>query len=196
LSDSEKRKSRLVLSPGVLNPGEFIMVFNDNKEFKSPKSEFPFVAVDGPQGVIPRALVRPGQPYKVVQADPLDHPFDIFVLEPYGKVRMGVWHSPGVFLKDEIELANTLRGVGQDRIFTINMTDPVNMSMPIPHIDMMAFYDMIKVFALNSPGQIEMHIGEHEKCPIMLRNIPNSPEDFIVTIVLTPIDLNYEGQIR
>lgn len=197
LPQDKIKKSRVVFAQTFREEGDYFLKFNHNGkrlEFRAPGMSKP-VWVDS-QSFIPEAFVRPDVPYRCKLTDT---PEAIYanVIEPYGKVRMGVVYSRAGFDPRNLEAVHRMTGIPQDMILCTNTVEPAeNFFMPPIHIDATMLYDLSKVFLTTNSKFMEMHFGKTPQNFVMFRNIKERPEDLQVTIYVAPLDISYGIQRR
>lgn len=197
LPEDKRKKSRVVFAQTFKEEGDFFLKFEHNGqrlEFKVPGMSKP-VWVDS-ASFIPEQFVKLNTPYRCKLRE-ADEAIYANVLEPYGKVRMGVVYSEAGFDPKNLELVHRMVGIPQDMILCSNAVDPIeNFFMPPIHIDATMLHDLSKVLLASNNKFMEMHFGETFKDFVMFRNVKEKPDDLQITIFVAPLDISYGIQRR
>ncbi|MCX8074136.1 MAG: hypothetical protein N2749_00930 [Clostridia bacterium] len=197
LPQDKRKKSRVVFAQTFKEDGDFFLRFRHNGqrlEFKAPGMTKP-VWIDN-MSFIPEQFVKLDTPYRCKLRE-ADEAIYANVIEPYGKVRMGIVYSEAGFDPKNLESVHKMIGIPQDMILCSNAIAPVeNFYMPPIHIDATMLYDLSKVLLASKSKFVEMHFGKEFKDFVMFRNIKEMDEDLQITIFVAPLDISYGIQRR
>lgn len=191
------KKCRVVVSPGYLESGELTLKFvQEGGEwlFKHPSLPEPVrIAKTSP---IQQDGIRGGVVYRCAITETTETSLKVNVIEPYGKMRLGVLYSPQGFVPTNIEDINRMTGIiPPDMIICTNMVDPDPVPAPPIHLDGSMMFDLLKVFLLCS-DTVELHLPDDPNKPVMFTNIPKDEKDLRIRIIVATLNPFFGGQRR
>ncbi|MDF2841796.1 MAG: hypothetical protein K0R00_222 [Herbinix sp.] len=195
--DSILKRCRLIVSPGFLESGDMTLKFTDNGngwEFKHASLPKPVRlhkdSVIGPDGI------RKDTVYRCELKDSDD--LLVNVIEPYGKMRLGILYSPKGFVPVNLEEINRMSGkIPPDMIICSNIIEPNPIPAPPIHLDASTMFDLLNVFLMcQNTEKIEMHLPDDPNKPVMFTNVPTSDDDLRIRVVVGTLNPFYGAQRR
>lgn len=201
LEDIEKNakidKTRIIISPGYKLENELLINFTFNgSEWEFRHHQLPKPITVNPSSIVPSELVRENVIYRCKIEDELLSSITVNVIEPYGKMRMGILYSPQGFIPNNMENINRMTGIiPPDMIIGSNEVAPEIITAPPIHLDGSMINDLLKVFILTSDF-VEFHLPDDPNKPVMITNIKKSPDDLDIRAFVATLNPFYGAQRR
>jgi hypothetical protein len=197
LHEDVRKRSRIIFSPGRLDRNDVILRFVKEADgiirARNPKSPKAFLPVNGP---FPPDFGMRGQFYKCRILGEEEDIIMVEVIDIYGKVRLGVKHSPQGFIPDSMEAINDLKDIAPELIYGINQTMPQKW-FPFPtHVDCMMLYDLLKVFSIIETKFVDISFSYDPNRPMIIRNRKESPLDPQINVVVATLNQGFGAQRR
>ena len=199
LTDLEKKKTRLIFAPGVLEQGEVLLKFtNMGGIMQSVNSKIPKPFLIDRLSFISHDDIKNNAHvyYRCRIVGMTDDAYLVTCLEPFGKVRIGLHYSESGFIPDNMDEINSLSKIPKQRILFINTVEPQNLVIPPIHVDCSMFLDVVKVMGLSGTSFLEIHVGNHYNHPILIRNIRNNDKEPQISIMYATLNLGFGPQRR
>jgi len=197
LNEDVRKRSRIIFSPGRIEKNDIILKFQKYPDgvvrARNAKIQKVFIPVNGP---FPADFGMRNQFYKCRILEQLESEVLVEVIDIYGKVRLGIKHSPHGFVPDNMEAINDLSGFPPELIYGINYTEPQRW-LPFPtHIDCMMLYDLLKVFTIIETKFIDILFSYDPNKPIVIKNRKENPLDPQINVIVATLNQTFGAQRR
>lgn len=202
------QKSRIIVSPGVLEKEDICLSFHQTSNGKESTIKNVADFIVDRNSTIPEEFIRVGNTYKCRLTGKQDGKVTVNVLEPYGRVRLGLKFSARCFDPKDMQEHIRLHGlINSDTakfgIFPHNSiiaTNAIESNIknwaPIPtHIDASMFASITRLFAMQKSSLMSIMFGDNPNVPIIMRSVAG-PEELNISVTLATLNPEYGMQVR
>ncbi|MEG0728256.1 MAG: hypothetical protein RR420_01400 [Anaerovoracaceae bacterium] len=181
LSQEEVERSRTVITPSVTRENSAGMIFEKTEEgyiYRVPGVDKPFRASE--ESYMPLELIKPGNTYTCHVMGQDNSYYHVDVIEPYGKVRLGINCSDSPISYERVQELNGLIGIPANRMLCSNVLETsltqaeAPLGMHPTHIDTGLLVEALTPVIFSNSESFEVHFGENELHPVMIQNSPDA----------------------
>lgn len=197
---SERQACRIVFSQSrPIMSGEVLLKFDiigGVRQSKVNGVEKPFVIA--PNSFISPANIDSKSFYRCIVVGETESSYMISAAEKYGIVRAGILYSPEGYLPEDINAVNQLDGFPTNRIFPINQIqyDLNAITMSPVHLDLTVFDSLFRAMGISESAFISLEFNRNPNSPIIMRSIPENPEQPRILAKVATLNPTAIGQKR
>lgn len=196
MENANKQQSRVVISRGIIDEGELICKLekklNGDCVFTHPRVNKPFI-VEREKTKIPLKDIRDGEYYCCSVNGEADDVFYISANKVFGKVKIGIVHSPTGFFDMKVEDVNRLDDIEQK--YVLGVPDVKNESHGFSHIDCMRLWMVCKVFVMSGGKNIDIFIHKTDPLADIFISNQETPGEHVISAKIAVLD-PYAGPQR
>lgn len=195
---SQLKKCRIIISPGYLESGDLTLRFDETDgEWVFSHPNIPIVIKRSKDSLVPRELMNKDTLYRCSIVSESDTQAVVNVIEPYGKMRLGILLSPKGFVPTNIEDVNKMTGIiPADMIMCTNTIAPEVIPAPPMHLDASMMLDLMKIFLLANTPNVEIHLPDDPNKPVLITSMPANEEDLRISVTVATLNPFYGAQRR
>lgn len=197
--DDVKKRSRIIFSPGIIERDCFALKFVKESDGISrarvASVKKAIVPINGP---FPPHFGEKPDYYVCKKVRETESEILVDVINIYGKVKVGINHSPHGFVvsREDMSSLNLLTKMDPELICCIQQTQPKGWLPHPTHFDCMMFYDLLKVFLFSGAHFIDIFFGNSPNSPVVIKNVKRNPEDIGINVIVAPLNQEFGPQRR